>query len=213
MSHVVIVDYGIGNIKSVQRGLEYVGAKTTLSADPEVISNADYLVLPGVGAFEDGMKGLKKIGVTEAILSFKSKGNPLLGICLGMQMMFDFSEEHGFHQGLGIIQGSVKNIPQEENGQFKRKIPHIGWAELRFPAGQDTWKGSCLAYTSPGKSFYFVHSFMAAPEDSRDILAQTEYEGILLVAAVQKDNVTGLQFHPEKSGEDGLKILQSFTNK
>ena len=213
MSHVVIIDYGMGNIKSVQRGLEYVSATTTLSSDPKVISNADYLVLPGVGAFEDGMKGLKNMGLVEALHRFKSKGNPLLGICLGMQMLLDFSEENGIHQGLGIIQGSVKAIPQKEGGKLRRKTPHIGWSELRYAKGLKTWKGSCLSNTAPGKSFYFVHSFMALPEDSRNILAQCDYEGILITAAVQKENVTGLQFHPEKSGKNGLQILQSFINK
>lgn len=212
MKGVVIIDYGMGNIKSVQRGLEYVGANVILSSDPNIISSADRLVLPGVGAFEEGMKGLEEAGLITAIYEFVKSGNPLLGICLGMQMLLEHSEEHGSHQGLGLIQGSVKAIPQYESDKFVRKTPHIGWSSLKLLTHEHDRNGTCLRNTSLDESFYFVHSFMAVPDNSKDLLAQCEYEDLLITAAVRSENLTGLQFHPEKSGESGLKILQSFVS-
>jgi glutamine amidotransferase len=209
---IVIVDYGMGNIKSVQRGLEQVGAKVMLTSDPEVIAIAGRLVLPGVGAFEDGMKGIEKAELNTAIFDFVKTGNPLLGICLGMQMLLDQSEENGKHQGLGLIPGYVKAIPTSKENQFNRKIPHIGWNDLKLPKNQHDWFGTSLADTKIGEYFYFVHSFMAVLEDSMNLIAQCDYEGLLVAAAIRQNNVTGLQFHPEKSGESGLKILHRFVN-
>jgi glutamine amidotransferase len=211
MVDVVIVDYGMGNIKSVQRGLEKVGASAVLSADAETIVNANRLLLPGVGAFEDGMKGLGDAGVIPAIEEFVQKGGPLLGICLGMQMLLDKSEEHGLHQGLGFIPGEVVEIPRNgSNGT--RKIPHIGWSALRRPELRGNWNTTILQDTDEGGYFYFVHSYMAIPARNTDLLAHCEYEGVKITAAVQHENITGLQFHPEKSGESGLKILRQFVS-
>ncbi len=212
MNNVVIVDYGLGNLKSIQRGLDKVGAKVTLSSDLEVIAKADRLVLPGVGAFEAGMAGLQKSDLVDVIQSFVKTGNTLLGICLGMQMLLEQSEEHGKHEGLGLIPGVVKKIPESTKGKFARKIPHIGWTKLH-PSENKDWRGSCLEDVEVGEYFYFVHSFMAVPAIKEHILAQCEDEGLLVTAAVKKDNVIGLQFHPEKSGEAGLKILKSFVNR
>ncbi len=212
MNNVVIVDYGLGNLKSIQRGLDKVGAKVTLSSDLEVIAKADRLVLPGVGAFEAGMAGLQKSDLVDVIQSFVKTGNTLLGICLGMQMLLEQSEEHGKHEGLGLIPGVVKKIPESTEGKFARKIPHIGWTKLH-PSENKDWRGSCLEDVEVGEYFYFVHSFMAVPAIKEHILAQCEDEGLLVTAAVKKDNVIGLQFHPEKSGEAGLKILKSFVNR
>ncbi len=209
MSVVVIVDYGMGNIKSVQRGVERTGATAVLSFDPDEIINADRVILPGVGAFEDGMKGLKQSGLDDAICQFCNKGNPLLGICLGMQMLLQQSEEFGIHRGLGLIDGEVKKIPQTEDGAFKRKIPHIGWGALKRPQ-QQLWNSSCLKEIEEGEFFYFVHSFMAVPTNPENRLAHCIYEGLSVTAAIQKENITGVQFHPEKSGEAGLKILKQF---
>ncbi len=211
MNDVVIVDYGIGNIKSIQRGLEQVGSSVILSSDPLIISNASRLVLPGVGAFKDGMKGLQDLELDSAIHKFVKKGNPLLGICLGMQMLLDQSEEHGVYAGLGLIPGNVKIIP-EDNGVFRRKIPHIGWTQIQS-SGFQNWKGSCLENVQAGEYFYFVHSFMAMPEKKEYLLAQCEDEGFLIAAAIKRDNITGLQFHPEKSGVAGLDILYKFVHK
>jgi imidazole glycerol-phosphate synthase subunit HisH len=209
MKSVVVVDYGMGNLKSVQRGLEKVGASVIVSSDPTIIANAGRLVLPGVGAFEDGMKGLRDAGVIDAIDYFTKTGNELLGICLGMQMLLDQSEEHGNHDGLGLIHGDVKGIPKIYYGDFIRKIPHIGWVGIEPPSHQD-WKGSCLEGIEPGEYFYFVHSFMADTKKKENLLAKCEGGGAAISAAIKKDNVTGLQFHPEKSGAVGLKILERF---
>jgi imidazole glycerol-phosphate synthase subunit HisH len=209
MKSVVVIDYGMGNLKSVQRGLEKVGASVILSSDPMVIANAGRLVLPGVGAFEDGMKGLRDAGVIDAINDFVKTGNELLGICLGMQMLLDQSEEHGNHDGLGLIPGDVKEIPKIYHSDFIRKIPHIGWVGIE-PSSYQDWKGSCLEGIEPGEYFYFVHSFMAVTEKKENLLAQCEDERVAVSAAIKKDNVTGLQFHPEKSGGVGLKILDRF---
>lgn len=213
MKDVVIVDYGMGNIKSVQRGLEHVGATVTLSSDPEVIKTANRVLLPGVGAFEEGMKELQKANLIPAIQEFVNTGKSLLGICLGMQMFLENSEEHGSHQGLGLIQGSVKAIPQNEDGLFVRKTPHIGWSELKFHDKNLNGSGTCLEDINVGEYFYFVHSYIAVPKNSSDLLAYCEYEGLPITAAIRKDNVTGLQFHPEKSAEFGLKILRKFVNE
>ena len=213
MSIVVVVDYGMGNIKSVQRGLEQVGASVILSSNPDVIVQADRVVLPGVGAFEDGMKELVQGDLDQALKHFTEKGNPLMGICLGMQMLLTSSEEFGNHQGLGLIPGKVQAIPHNENGMLKRKIPHIGWSALKKSAGSDGWQNSCLQDIEDGEFFYFVHSFMAAPEQKAHQLAFCVDEGLEVTAAIKKDNVTGLQFHPEKSGLDGLKILNRFVTE
>ncbi len=212
MQNVVIVDYGMGNIRSIQRGLKHVGASVIISSDPAIIATASRLVLPGVGAFRDGMNGLQNAGLVDAIYYFVKTGNPLLGICLGMQMLLNQSEEHGVHVGLGLIPGSVKIIPESEHGEFSRKIPHIGWTQIQKTGFQD-WKGSCIEGIKESEYFYFVHSFMAVPEKKEHLLAQCEDEGLLVAAAIKMDNVTGLQFHPEKSGKSGLKILHKFINK
>lgn len=209
MNDVVIVDYGMSNLRSVQRGFEKVGAKVTLSSDYSDIAKADRLVLPGVGAFESGMNGLKDSNLIEAIQDFVKTGNSLLGICLGMQMLLDYSEENGIHQGLGLISGSVQKIPVGASKERSRKIPFIGWTALQKPQGID-WKNSCLEQTQIGDFFYFVHSYMAVTENKEHLLAQCEDDGLLVTAAIKKDNVTGLQFHPEKSGEIGLSVLNKF---
>ena len=211
MSNVVIIDYGIGNLKSIQRGLENVGATVKLSSDSNVIAKADRVILPGVGAFGSGMCGLKDRELISAIHDFAKTGNPLLGICLGMQMFLDKSEEHGNHQGLGLITGMVKKITESDQGKFERKVPHIGWTDLHAPI-YGKWKDSCLDKVEQGEYCYFVHSYMAVPEKKEHVLAECKDEGLTVVAAVKKDNITGLQFHPEKSGETCLKILKSFVN-
>jgi glutamine amidotransferase len=210
MTAVVVVDYGMGNIKSVQRGLEKVGASVLLSSHPEDVASANHLVLPGVGAFKDGMNGLRESGVIDAIDQFVQSGNPLLGICLGMQMLMDFSEEHGINEGLGYIPGSVNKISQYENEVHVRKIPHIGWNTILCPSDFAKWDHSLLNCISAYDYFYFVHSFTAVPSRNSDLLGQCEYEGLNITAAVHNENVTGLQFHPEKSGNAGLKILSNF---
>lgn len=212
MANIVVIDYGHGNLKSIQRGFERVGSRVVLSSDPSIISNADRLVLPGVGAFGSGMRHLEKLGLTDALHDFVKKGNPLLGICLGMQMLFDSGNEHGMHKGLGLISGIVDKISEKTKSDKNRKIPHIGWSALINTGCNSNWTDSCLTNLNQGDYVYFVHSYMAIIKGSEHLLSQCNDEGLLIPAAVKKGNITGLQFHPEKSGRIGLKILENFSN-
>lgn len=208
---VVVVDYGMGNLLSVQRGFQACDARVEISADPDSIRKAERLVLPGVGAFKDGMHELQKLSLCEAIHDFVHTERPLLGICLGMQMLLDESEEHGVNPGLGLIAGRVEQIPRSgPQPNATRKIPHIGWSAIRSPHENTSWNSSVLQGLAEGEFFYFVHSYRAVPDDARDLLAVCEYEHIQISAVIAHDNVTGCQFHPEKSGEAGLGILSRF---
>jgi glutamine amidotransferase len=211
MSTVVVIDYGMGNLLSVRRGIEACGGEAEVTAVPDKIASAERLILPGVGSFKDGMKELRERDLVEAIGSFLSTGRPFLGICLGMQMLMSESEEHGHHQGLGIIPGKVIEIPRDDlDGMQLRKIPHIGWSALRYSAGKSNWNNTLLQNISEGEYFYFVHSFMSVPDDVEDVLAECEYEELPIAACVRRDSVMGCQFHPEKSGRSGLRILDRF---
>lgn len=213
MTNVVVVNYGMGNIKSVMRGVEKAGGNVTLSDESETILKADRVILPGVGAFEDGISELRKRNLDQVLGEFIKTDRPLLGICLGMQMLLDSSKEHGAHKGLGFIPGQVIPIPQKGNNSIVRKIPHIGWNALRKPTDNRNWQQSILESTDTGDFFYFVHSYMAEPENRAHILAQCLYEELPVNAVVKKNNITGCQFHPEKSGPSGLRILEQFVNK
>jgi glutamine amidotransferase len=212
MMEAMVVDYGIVNLKNILRGLEYVGARVESSVDPDHVIKADRLVLPGVGAFESGINELRALGMDEAVVNFVKTGRPVLGICLGMQMLLDSSTEYGRHTGLGVVPGSVIPIPTKEHGTLRRKIPHIGWNALKRPSHVRNWDNSCLNGVPEGSSCYFVHSFMAVPENSDHVLAQCVYEGIELTSAIRNENVIGLQFHPERSGPIGLEILRRFVS-
>lgn len=209
-NEVVVVDYGIGNLFSVRRALEHCGAKVNLSSDPEVIARAARVLLPGVGAFGDGMAELCRRGLDEAVCEVAGRGAPLLGICLGMQMLLDESDEFGRTLGLGLIPGRVVPIPAVNTEGRAHKIPHIGWNELVLPPGRENWEGTPLADLVPGTAVYFVHSFMAQPDDPAHRVADCRYGGHAVSAAIGRDNVFGCQFHPEKSGELGLKVLRRF---
>jgi len=198
---IAIVDYGVGNLFSLCSSLDAIGAESTVTNSPDELRSADKILLPGVGAFEDARKKLGSSGLEEVILSEASRGKPILGICLGMQMLFEESREYGIHRGLGLLRGSV--IPMEGNLPPELKIPQIGWNALHVKAEHPIFK-----YTKEGDHVYFVHSYYAdGCKDS--LLATTEY-GIEITAAVAKDNIAGMQFHPEKSGECGLSILRAF---
>lgn len=212
MVKITLVDYGIGNILSVQRAFEYCGAQVMTTDDPQTIKNADFLVLPGVGAFADGMRGLSERGLTEAILEFVSKERPFLGICLGMQMMLGESEEFGLHEGLGLIPGRVVRIPAQDVHGIRQKIPHIGWNSLVLPGEKENWDGTILEGIEMGETVYFVHSFTAVPVNPTNRLADAYYNGQLISAAIQSGYLYGCQFHPEKSGVTGLKIINNFLN-
>ena len=210
MASIVVVDYGLGNLKNVQRAFKKIGGDVCITSDPVTILGADRIVLPGVGSFSSGMDGLRKSGLVSIIDEFIKSGKDLLGICLGMQMLLSNSEENGRYEGLGYISGSVKAIPQKENNKYVRKTPHIGWSELISPDDKNEWNNSILKETTDKDYFYFVHSYMAIPDNRTDILASCEYDGIIIPAVIKHNNITGIQFHPEKSGSSGLKILRNF---
>ena len=199
---IAIVDYGVGNLFSLQSSLKAVGGDPVVSGDPEVLLKADKILLPGVGAFGDAAEKLRSTGLHQVVLEQAKKGTPLLGICLGMQLLFEKSYEYGEHDGLGLIPGTV--APIEGKIPADLKIPHIGWNSLIFPEK----RSPIFKDLNPGDHVYFVHSYAAVDCDSY-VSARTEY-GALLTAAAEKDNVFGCQFHPEKSGPVGLKILKAF---
>lgn len=201
---IVIVDYGVGNIFSLYRSFKYIGADVLLTSDPKEIKKADKIILPGVGAFGDAVKKLRESGLAEVIIEEAGKGKPLLGICLGMQMLFERSLEYGEHKGLGLIQGDV--VPMERVLPEGYKVPHIGWNSLHFPEGKP--KNEIFQYMKEGECVYFVHSFCGT-NCGDSLIAVTEY-GTEITAAVSNKSVYGVQFHPEKSGETGLNILKAF---
>lgn len=198
---IAIIDYGVGNLFSLSSSLKAVGADAIITGDSELIKKADKLILPGVGAFGDAMEKLKADGLDRLIKEEAEKGKPLLGICLGMQLLFDKSYEFGEHKGLGLIKGEV--VPMEGRIPKSLKIPHIGWNALKLTGDCPIFKNN-----TDGDFVYFVHSFYAdGCNDS--VTATTEY-GITITAAAANKSVFGCQFHPEKSGETGLKILRTF---
>jgi glutamine amidotransferase len=209
-SEVTVIDYGVGNLLSVQRGLEHCGAKVTLTADPEQILAAKRVVLPGVGAFGNAMQALRRLGLVVVIRELAQRQTPLLGICLGMQLLLEESEEFGNTAGMGLIPGRVIPVPAQTLSCEMQKIPHIGWSPLQPSSESGGWNGTLLQDNHPGEAAYFVHSFMAVPTDPTYRIADCEYGGHLIPAAIGRGQITGCQFHPEKSGEAGLRVLNSF---
>ena len=199
---VGIVDYGVGNLFSLRSSLVAIGADAFVSSDPEELKKADRILLPGVGAFGDAAKKLRDSGLADFIIGEARNGKPLLGICLGMQLLFEKSFEYGEHEGLGLIEGEIRPIADVIPADYK--IPHIGWNALHFE------KKDCplFRYLNEGDHVYFVHSFYAT--DCKDAVVATAEYGAPLTAAVAKNNVFGCQFHPEKSGNVGLNILRAF---
>lgn len=197
---ITIVDYGMGNLRSVQKAFEKVGTQATICSKPEEIAKATKLVLPGVGAFRDAIQALKDQSLVEPILEHVDSGNPFLGICLGQQLLFDISYEDGEFEGLGVIPGKVIRFQDQPN----LKIPHMGWNQI-----QSTGAHPILAGIPENEYFYFVHSYYVAPEDESVVAAYTEY-GCRFASIVSRDNVVAAQFHPEKSQNAGLKLLQNF---
>ena len=197
---VAIIDYDAGNIKSVQKAIEYLGEDVIITRDPEVILNASRVILPGVGAFGDAMEKLHKYNLVDVIKEVVKREIPFLGICLGLQLLFERSDETPGVQGLGILKGEIKRIP--DNGELK--IPHIGWNSLSFPN-----KGRLYDGISEESYVYFVHSYYLDAEDKNIVVATTEY-GTTIHASVEQGNVFACQFHPEKSSSVGLKIIDNF---
>ena len=198
---IAIVDYGVGNLFSLKSSLELIGADCTVTSEEAVLRSADKILLPGVGAFEDAAKKLRDSGLSGVVRELAAAGKPLLGICLGMQLLFEKSYEYGEHDGLGLIPGSVRPIRDVIPERYK--IPHIGWNALHFRQDCPIFK-----YLSEGDCVYFVHSFYAA--DCEPYVTATAEYGAELTAAVANGNVYGCQFHPEKSGSTGLSILKAF---
>jgi glutamine amidotransferase len=202
---IAIVDYGVGNLRSVQKGLERVGATAVVTSDRTTLAAARGLILPGVGAFGDAMSNLRKRRLIEPVLQHATRGKPLLGICLGMQLLFESSEEMGQHTGLGLLPGRVVRFPEGD-----LRVPHIGWNALQKPEGTLAWEdGTLLAHIEDGSYAYFVHSYYALPDEPADILATTEY-GLAFASVVGRGLLHGAQFHPEKSQEVGLQLLANF---
>lgn len=201
---VAIVDYGVGNLFSLRSSLEYIGEKVIVTSDAEEMRRCDRIILPGVGAFGDAAEKLRKSGLDEVVKAEAAAGKPLLGICLGMQLLFEKSYEYGEHDGLGLIAGSVKPIATMIGEGLK--VPHIGWNGLEFPKGRE--KSGLYRYIQEGDCVYFVHSY-AAVDCGQDVTATAGY-GVPLTASVELGNVYGVQYHPEKSGETGLRILKAF---
>lgn len=198
---IAIIDYGVGNLFSLTSSFKYVGADVIVTSNPDEIKKADKIILPGVGAFGDAIKKLKDTGLDKIVIEEANNGKPLMGICLGMQLLFEKSYEYGEHDGLGLLKGSV--VPMDGYIDKNLKIPHIGWNALDIKKENPLFK-----YLKSGDCVYFVHSYFAA-DCEESLLATTEY-GKELTAAVAYKNVMGCQFHPEKSGDVGLKILKAF---
>jgi glutamine amidotransferase len=212
---IVIVDYDRGNLFSVLQAFEYLGFRPTISRDSTEIQSATHVVLPGVGAFQDGVNRLKELGLWSPVSAAARSGRPFLGICLGMQMLFERSEEHGMCEGLGVFPGTVRLIPRTSVAGDPVLVPHVGWNRLLAPKSPRAWESSILQDLKNEQSpfVYFVHSYVAFPAEKEVIIGECEYGGRRLCAAVQKANACGVQFHPEKSGPVGLKILEAFARR
>lgn len=199
---VIVVDYGVGNLRSVTKALEFLGCQAKLTSDPDEVVKAKKLVLPGVGAFGAGMENLRRLNLIEPIKDAVKRGTPLLGICLGLQLLFEESEEMGQHEGLKLVRGKVVRFPEIDG----IRIPHMGWNSICIRNREPLFVGV------PDESMvYFVHSYFPVPEDESVVAATTEH-GVEFVSAIAVDNIFGTQFHPEKSSQVGLQILRNFIN-
>jgi glutamine amidotransferase len=207
---IAVIDYGMGNLRSVQKSLEFVGAKVFVTHDPDLILNADSVVLPGVGSFKDCMSNLKELNLIDPIRKFIDGGKPFLGICLGLQVLFEESEEYGPVAGLGILPGKVvkfsRNISETKNGQLI-KVPHMGWNKIEVKKKDPLFEN----FDVIAPYFYFVHSYYVVPKDKNMVATVTNY-GIEFVSGIQYKNIYAFQFHPEKSQTMGLALLERFSN-
>ena len=205
---ITIIDYGCGNILNLVRAIKFIGYEVDITRDKNKIINSSYVILPGVGAFGNAMKQIEKYNLHNTILEYAKSNKPLLGICLGMQILLTVSYEFGVHKGLGLIEGKVIKISNEKNKEIK--IPHMGWNEIYPNNNKKEWKNKILKNSSIGKSFYFVHSFVCITKDYDSTIAVCNYSDISIPAVVATGNVFGCQFHPEKSADNGLAVLKNF---
>ena len=199
---IAIIDYGVGNLFSLKSSLREIGAEAVVTSDEKVIAEADRIILPGVGAFEDAARKLRESGMADVVKMEADRGKPILGICLGMQLMFDKGYEYGVHEGLGLIHGNVRPISDVIPEGYK--IPHIGWNHLKFCKESPLFK-----YISEGDYVYFVHSYYAHAKDDAVVTASTDYI-TQMHTSIEQDNIFACQFHPEKSGDVGIQILKNF---
>lgn len=214
LGSVAIVDYAAGNLFSVEHACKAVGLTPVITGTPEDILQSDALILPGVGAFGDAMKNLRKLDLILPLREFAASGKPFMGICLGMQLLFSGSEEFGEHEGLNLIEGSVVKFPSINEYGEKNKIPQIGWNQIAYPSeSQEQWHDTPLEQVANNEFMYFVHSFYASPRNKENILAVTKYGGLSYCSAVIKENIFATQFHPEKSAVEGMKIYRYWANK
>jgi glutamine amidotransferase len=213
ISEVTVIDYGVGNLLSVKRGLEKCGANVVITSSHREILASNKIVLPGVGAFPNAMFALNRLGLTEVILELAERKTDLLAICLGMQLLMNQSEEFTLTQGLGLIPGQVVAIPRITTSGIAQKIPHVGWNELEIINVSKDPKENVLSSFREGSSVYFVHSYMVELFDASNLQATTNLGGYSIPAVISKDNITACQFHPEKSGLAGLKILENFVSR
>jgi glutamine amidotransferase len=210
---VAVVDYGLGNLFSIGRALTRIGARADITSNPKAVGQAAGLILPGVGAFGDGMERLQAKGLIEPIMEFAKAGKPILGICLGMQLLFDESEEFGRYTGLGLIAGKVTRLNDSDPSGGRVKVPHIGWSEVYLTHPKATRQSSILEGVGDGEAMYFVHSYVPFPQDDSVYVASMSYGDHRYCAVAEQDNVAGVQFHPEKSGEVGLQLLGNFVER
>jgi glutamine amidotransferase len=211
---ITLLDYGMCNMLNVARALEHAGADVHVTEDPKEAIVAERLVVPGVGAFSECMRAVNNLGHGDAILEFVKTGRPMLGICVGMQILFEASEEFGETPGLGILPGRVRVVPNVTASGAPQRVPHIGWNHLIEPRGGRSWEKTLLqSFGAVGPAVYFVHSFAAQPSNDDDRLADCDYGGHRISAMVKRENVTATQFHPERSGTVGLRMLKEFLSQ
>jgi glutamine amidotransferase len=210
---VTIINYGLSNLLSISRAVLNAGHEPLLTGAADDVAAAGIIILPGVGAFKDGMSGLRDLGLIEPIQKKARAGTPILAICLGMQMLFDESDEFGVHKGLGLIPGRVGRIPDLNVNGERQRVPHVSWSGLYPPGGGDGFTSPFMRNTKPGDEAYFIHSFEAKPASDVYVAAAAYYGGRSICAAAELGNVFGTQFHPEKSGTVGLSILSNFLSR
>ncbi len=208
MKKIVIIDYGCGNILNLARAIKFLGYEVETTHDEKKILSCSHVILPGVGAFGNAIAQLEKYNLRKIILEYAKSSKPLLGICLGMQILLSSSQEFGVHEGLNLIKGEVIKISNEKNKAIK--VPHVGWNEIYPNKDKKNWENKILNNDLVGKSFYFVHSFVAITKNPNSTIAICDYSGISIPAVISINNIFGCQFHPEKSGENGLNILKNF---
>jgi glutamine amidotransferase len=201
---MIIVDYGLGNLYNLSNAFRYCGQEVRIGHDAQALLDADALILPGVGAFGDGMARLVGLGLDDAIRRFAHNGGPILGICLGMQLLMDWSEEFGFHKGLGLIKGGVKHLQRLEGFDLTAKVPHIGWNDIHLQQDSRFLEQILI------RDMYFVHSYCAIPLNSLETLATVTYGNADFAAVIGKGKIVGCQFHPEKSSASGIQIVKNF---